>query len=91
MNKVNHSAVLPLSLPIAQADFLLQRTFYKLYSICDYIKYLNEVETTPPGLMFEIVVTTSGSIFGLRSAHYQPAVRSFHERTTEPNPAISSP
>jgi hypothetical protein len=45
----------------------------------------------PLGLMFEIVVTTLGSIFGLCLAHYQPAVRSFHERTIEPNPGISSP
>ena len=37
MNKVNYHAILPLSLPIAQADFLLQRAFYKLYSISDYV------------------------------------------------------
>lgn len=49
------------------------------------------MESTPPGLTFEMVVTTSGSIFGLRPAHCQPAVRSFHERTTDPNPGISSP
>ena len=70
MNKVNYSAILSLSLLIAQADFLLQRTFYKLYSISDYIKYFNEVETTLLRLMFEIVIIILKSIFNLYLTYY---------------------